>query len=51
MKALPGIAALVVVVGTVATAFVGLLLAAGPEAPSLPWTYVGLVVRFTLLDA
>ena len=29
----------------------GLLLAAGPEAPSLPWTYVGLVVRFTLLQA
>jgi thiamine transport system permease protein len=51
VKALPGIAALVLIVGTVATAFVGLLLAAGPEAPSLPWAYLGLVVRFTLLQA
>jgi thiamine transport system permease protein len=42
---------LALILGTVLIAFVGLFLAAGPEAPSLPWRYVGGVVRFTLMQA
>ena len=48
---MPGLAALAVLLGTIAAAFVGLLLAAGPNPPELPWAYVGSVVRFTLLQA
>ena len=48
---MPGLAALAVLLGTIAAAFAGLLLAAGPNPPELPWAYVGSVVRFTLLQA
>ena len=51
MKILPGLGALVLILGTLATAFAGLLLAAGPGRSDLPWTYIGGVVRFTLLQA
>jgi thiamine transport system permease protein len=51
MKLLPGLAALTVVLGVVAAAFIGVLIAAGPEPAQLPWRYVGSVVRFTLLQA
>ncbi len=51
MKLLPGLAALLLILGVVTTAFVGLLLAAGPEPADLPWGYVASVVRFTLLQS
>ncbi len=51
MKLLPGIAALAVILGIIAAAFAGILIAAGPEPAELPWRYVGGVVRFTLLQA
>ncbi len=51
MKLLPGISALVLIFGVILAAFLGLLLAAGPESAGLPWRYVGSVVRFTLFQA
>jgi thiamine transport system permease protein len=51
MKLLPGIAALALILGVIAAAMAGLLFAAGPESAELPWTYVGSVIRFTLLQA
>ncbi len=51
MKLLPGLAALALILGVVAAAFIGLLLAAGQEPAHLPWRYVGSVVRFTLLQS
>jgi thiamine transport system permease protein len=51
VSGLPGIAALALIAVTVGAAFAGLFAAAGPEAPSLPWSYIGSVVRFTLLQA
>jgi thiamine transport system permease protein len=51
MKLLPGFAALFVVLGVVVAAFVGILIAAGPEPAALPWNYVGRVVRFTVIQA
>ncbi len=51
MKLLPGLLALALILGIVAAAFCGLFLAAGPEPASLPWRYVGSVVRFTLLQS
>jgi thiamine transport system permease protein len=51
VKLLPGFAALLIILGVAATAFAGLLLAAGPEPASLPWRYVGSVVRFTLMQS
>jgi thiamine transport system permease protein len=51
MKLLPGFIALVVLIGTLAVGVAGILVAAGPESGSLPWRYVGSVVRFTLLQA
>jgi thiamine transport system permease protein len=48
---LPGILALTLILGVVATAFAGLFLAAAPEAAALPWGYIGSVVRFTFLQA
>jgi thiamine transport system permease protein len=46
-----GVVALTIIFGTVGAAFAGLLVAAGPERPDLPWAYIGSVVRFTLLQA
>jgi thiamine transport system permease protein len=51
MKLLPGIGSLAVILGVIIVALLGLLLATGPETSSLPWTYVGSVLRFTLLQA
>jgi thiamine transport system permease protein len=51
VRTFPGFLALFVIVGTVAAAFAGLLLAAGPDRPDLPWAYIAGVVRFTLLQA
>src|SRR5882724_2452292 len=51
MRLLPGILALALILGTVLLASFGLLLATGPEVPSLPWRYIGGVVRFTLFQA
>ncbi len=48
---LPGFAALFLILGVVAAAFLGLFLAAGPEPANLPWRYVGSVIRFTLLQS
>src|SRR5918998_760629 len=46
-----GFAALAIVLGTVAAALAGLLLAAGPDAGTLPWSYIAGIVRFTLFQA
>ncbi len=46
-----GFAALAIVFGTVAAALAGLLLAAGPDAGTLPWSYIAGIVRFTLFQA
>jgi len=51
MKLLPGFAALALILGVVVAAFMGILLAAGPQAAALPWGYVASVLRFTLLQA
>jgi len=51
LKLAPGLAALLVILGVVGAAFAGLLLAASPHSASLPWGYVGSVVRFTLMQA
>ena len=51
MKLLPGLLALTLILGVIAAALLGLFLAAGPEPASLPWGYVGSVVRFTLLQS
>ena len=48
---LPGVLALAFILGVIVAAFVGLFLSAEPQAASLPWRYVGGVVRFTLLQA
>lgn len=47
----PGLAALALVLAVVATAFLGLALAAGPSLPAVPWPYVRGVVAFTLGQA
>lgn len=47
----PGTFSLVLSLGTIVTAFAGLLLAAGPHSANLPWSYVESVLRFTLLQA
>jgi thiamine transport system permease protein len=51
LSVLPGLVALLVILGTVAAALAGLFFAAGPEPADLPWRYVAGVVRFTLLQA
>jgi thiamine transport system permease protein len=51
MKLLPGLAALTLIIGVVATALAGLFSAAEPGSGALPWAYVGSVIRFTLLQA
>ena len=48
---LPGLCAAGAVAGVLATALAGVLIAAGPDWPALPWGYVGRIVRFTLLQA
>lgn len=48
---LPGIVALAVVAGVMGSAIFGLISAAGGDLPSLPWGYVGDIVRFTLMQA
>ena len=51
LRTLPALLALTLIVGTVAAAFAGLFVAAGPDPVRLPWAYVGGVLRFTLLQA
>ncbi len=51
MALIPGLLALVVIIGTVGFGLGGLFVAAGPEAAELPWRYIGGVVRFTLFQA
>lgn len=51
MTLVPGLVALLLILGVVGSALGGLFLAAGPEAAALPWAYVGHVVRFTILQA
>lgn len=51
MTIIPGLLALAVILTTLGAGFAGLLVAAGPGIPSLPWSYIGGVVRFTLVQA
>jgi thiamine transport system permease protein len=51
VKLLPGLLALLILLGVIAAGLAGLFIVAGPETAALPWGYVGGVVRFTLLQA
>lgn len=50
-EVLPGLGALIAILGPTGAALLGLFLMAGPDAASLPWPYVGRVLRFTTLQA
>lgn len=51
MRSLPGVLALGVLIGVIAVAFAGLLLAAEPSRSAVPWAYLRGLVAFSLGQA